>query len=286
MKRLLTAVFISLLYVVLPISPAVGKSPTSNAEAMTTKTGARVEVGASRGASSGGGRGRPRRGTSTVRCTARNPLLAGMADGLGAFLGATIDSGGPSRGLRWQICTDTARRAVGLDPTTGRWVFPSLAGPAAAPPPAADVIAQQAAAELELGLPDVATAPPRRGLQLAGVRVWFWASGAAPRQATASVPGLSATVTAEPLRLRLTTDGTTIACTGLGLPYPTRDTGGSPDTRPCTHVFQDRGRHQVTATISWRLRWEATDGTAGTLPDLDRTTTFVLAVSEGRAVTD
>ncbi|MGI8756868.1 MAG: ATP/GTP-binding protein, partial [Acidimicrobiales bacterium] len=137
-----------------------------------------------------------------------------------------------------------------------------------------------------IDLPNVATAPPQGGLQLVGVDVWFWITNNKPASVTARVPGLAATITARPRRTRLHfDDGTTVDCAGSGTPYdPAVDY--SRQTSDCTHIFQDPGRQAVDVTISWDLTWTATNGQAGTLPAVDRTTTVTLPLRQAQAVTD
>jgi predicted NUDIX family NTP pyrophosphohydrolase len=164
-------------------------------------------------------------------------------------------------------------------------VKPGAAAPAPAVP-AADVLARSASSQLVLDLPEVATSPPRGGTQLVGVPVWFWVTNTRPASATAAVPGLSATLTAEPVATRVELgDGTTLACEGPGTAYDAaRPSAGQHSS--CSHAFDDAGPATVRATVEWGLRWTASDGQQGTLPTVARTTTFTLTIEEAQAVTD
>lgn len=154
------------------------------------------------------------------------------------------------------------------------------------PPPPADVVAAQAASTLQLALPAVATAPPQGGVQLVGVDVWFWVTNSQPAQATATVPGLSATVTATPTATHLAfADGTQVECGGGGTPYD-RTRPGRQQRSTCTRIFRDRGRQRVDVTVDWAISWTASTGETGVLPVVGRTTTLVLPIQEGQAVTD
>lgn len=255
-------------------------------DAATNSGGATVTV-RSNGSSGGGGKGAQGgggRGGSTVHCTRHSVIFNGMADGLGAWLGTAPSTKGLGA-LDWVSCTDSATGR-----TTGRLDLGTAPGPTPAPVPAPQVLAAEAAAALNLDLPDIATAPPRGGLQLAGVDVWFWATGKDAHTATASIQGLSATVTARATKLDLRfDDGATQSCPGLGAPYAEdrpADTDTDTAAATCRHVFTTRARHAVTATVTWELRWEATDGSGGALDPVARTTTFALDVSDGQAVTD
>ena len=116
--------------------------------------------------------------------------------------------------------------------------------------------------------------------------MWFWTDRTSPVSTTASIPGLSATLTATPTSSRYAiSDGTTLSCPDLGTPYDAgRPSAGQHSD--CTHTFDDRGRSTVTATVDWELSWVASDGESGTLPPVAKTTTFDLDLDEGQAVTD
>ena len=150
----------------------------------------------------------------------------------------------------------------------------------------AATLARQAYRELPLLYPQPHTAPPTNVSQLVGVRTWFWIEPGQwqPRAASAAVPGLSATVTATPTATRWDTgDGTTITCDGPGIPYDP----GRPDSvqhSDCSHVFQHDGEHDVRVTIVWHVRWSATDGSGGALPDVERATQFPLQAEQRQAV--
>jgi hypothetical protein len=150
----------------------------------------------------------------------------------------------------------------------------------------AATLARQAYRQLPLLYPQPYTAPPANMTQLVGVRTWFWIDPNQwqARSATASVPGLSATVTARPAEVRWDTgDGTTITCDGPGTPYDP-DRPDSLQHSDCSHVFEHDGEHDVRATIVWQVRWTASDGTSGTLPDVTRATQFPLQAQERQAV--
>ncbi len=163
-----------------------------------------------------------------------------------------------------------------------------------AAPPAADILVAHARSQLNIDLPDIATSPPRGGTQLVGVPVWFWVQNAEPITTTASIPGLAATLTATPANTHITITGgpaqatndhVTIDCPGPGTPWqPGRyDDYAESD---CSHPFDWNGTFTIDATTDWTLTWTATNGQAGTLPDVSRTTTFTLTIQEGQAVTD
>lgn len=194
---------------------------------------------------------------------------------LAAIGGLTDDhQDGLPEGASYLICTETATNwpvafITGLDPVAD-----------------ANLVAQQAFASLTVAVPEVGTAPGVDGLLLVGLRTWFWVANDEPVSATATIPGLSATVTATAASTTFRVDdGPATTCAGGGTPY---DEGrpGSDQDQSCTHVFQVAGEHRVTVETTWTLAWTATNGVTGTLPDLVRTTELVLPLRSAEAATD
>ncbi len=152
------------------------------------------------------------------------------------------------------------------------------------PQPSGAEAAAVAAASLTVGVPEVATSPPAGGVQLVGVATWFWVADPSPISASASLPGVSATVTATPGTLRLDLgDGTSLDCPGRGTPY---DPGRSSKAQQtdCSHVYDLYGDPTVVATLDWAVTWTATTGESGTLPTISRSTSLPLHVEEAQAV--
>jgi hypothetical protein len=150
----------------------------------------------------------------------------------------------------------------------------------------AATLARRAYNELPLLYPRPRTAPPRASNQLVGVRTWLWVEPAdwQPLSATASIVGLSATVTAQPTKVVWTMgDGDEVTCDGPGTPYdPTRpDTQQSTD---CSHTYQHHGTYTALATIVWTVAWTATNGARGNLGTVQRSTQFPLTVEQRQAV--
>lgn len=187
--------------------------------------------------------------------------------------------------IAWQSCTrisdgEQVGWLVGLDQ----------------PVPLTDWVVETARSQLELDLPEVATSPPRGGVQLVGVPVWFWLANGEPVSTTASIPNLSATLTASPGPTRISIEGTdartgetveptAFECADGGRPW----VEGRDDPRadgPCSHRFTTNGTFTVDATVGWTLAWTATNGQTGTLPAVERTTSFTITIQEGQSVTD
>ncbi len=128
---------------------------------------------------------------------------------------------------------------------------------------------------LPLPVPQIRLNPPAGSAQLVSLPTWLWLDPATwgARSATASVPGLSATVTAVPVSVTWTMgDGGQVVCRGPGTPYdPKRPEAAQHPS--CSYTYRHAAdAYQVTATTTWRVTWVAhgvPDG--GTLPPLART---------------
>jgi hypothetical protein len=159
---------------------------------------------------------------------------------------------------------------------------------AAAPGPS--LLAEQAVRALRLPAPAIRLNPQPPSPQLVFVPTWLWldSSSWGERSATASVPGLSLTATARPVRVVWSTgDGDTVVC-GQGTAWRsgTDPAAVSPD---CGHVYSSAsrtapgGRYTVTATITWQVTWSG-GGASGTEPALTSTASVQVQVVEASAV--
>jgi hypothetical protein len=139
-----------------------------------------------------------------------------------------------------------------------------------------------ALSRLTLPPPAIALAPPA-GDVLVGLPAWYWVDMPwEPQEVSATLGGITATVTAEPTDLTFVPgDGSTaVRCDGPGVAW-TPDRTGDP---PCGHTYVRQGEHAVTATITWIVTWSATTGAGGPLPDLTTTATLPVVVEEVEAV--
>ncbi len=182
----------------------------------------------------------------------------------------------------------------------GRWYTVACDGE---PPPGGDsyvfistvdpaVLAEQAKRALALTAPDVRTSPSADGDQLVGVPTWLWVGDAwAPLTATASLPGVSVTVTATPESVVWDMgNGDRLVCRGAGTAYDPDRPDGDQST-DCAYTYDRASGHQpgqrypVTATTTWQVSWSASGAAGGgSLGALSRSTTFGLRVAEAQAL--
>jgi hypothetical protein len=192
----------------------------------------------------------------------------------------------------WLVCFDDAgaQREQDLfqfDP--GLPLGPNI--PGGVPVVTGQQVAQQALATVDLPDPTIATSPPVGTAQLVGFPTWLWLTGPwAQRDATATLAGTSATVSATPFAATWTfgDQSAALTCPGPGTAWDP----SHPDTSStCTHTWTTRstaadpdGTFPLTATVSYHVAWTATDGESGQLPDLTRTSTIAVTVHEAQAV--
>ena len=258
--------------------------PTTSVEAHSGRGGPGVVIGRrSEVAGSGGHRvNRP----SPVRC--QWYTLASGAIGLnlpitrvpsGAFLDK-LDPASPAGTAGYRVCVNTQTGA-----STDAFLQYGGAAPAA-PTVTPQMLAQQAAAQLDVGLPEPATSPGLNQFQLAGLPTWLWVQEWDPVSKTATIPLLSATVSARPIRS--TWDfgaGGKVICNGPGTPYDFRKAAANQST-DCSLTFTRAGTFPARVTVDWAVSWNATTGAAGTLPTIARTTAFDIEVRSAQAATD
>jgi hypothetical protein len=181
------------------------------------------------------------------------------------------------------------------------WV-PHRRGPTAPPRVSAGQLAQQAVNQLALPAPDVHYNPnlvDGRIATVVGVPTWFWVTAASYRTLaqTTAAGGVWARVVARPARTEWQTgtpDARNIVCNGPGTAYnpsqPTR-------TSACTTTYMQSSAHEpqrgpdpnnryfvATVTTVWQVSWTGNGGARGTLPEIRRQTTFLIAVAEVQAV--
>jgi hypothetical protein len=145
--------------------------------------------------------------------------------------------------------------------------------PGAAPTADPAAVARDARSRLRLPSPVIDVNPP--GDQRVNFPVWLALNPASwkPRSATASVPGVTVTATARPVRVSWSMgNGSTRTCDGPGTAWsPATDPErASPD---CGYIYRHSsasapgGTYTVVATVTWDVTW-AGAGQVGTVPGL------------------
>lgn len=232
--------------------------------------------------------GRPDAGR-VVPC--RDPVLGGFQPSTGCYLTPVSPPPPPSdpawagnypNGAIYQMA------CLGVRGTGGGWVWRAtppagLGGPSIT----AAQLAQRAVELLGLRGPRIGIAPPPGTTGLVGVPVWLWTEVTpttwGPTTATASVPGLSVTATAQAQQIRWDLgDGATVTCANPGTPY--RASLGGTESPTCGHRYaqssadQPQARYPVTATTTWRVTW--TGGGQNGVITLTRASTTTVSIGE------
>jgi hypothetical protein len=135
--------------------------------------------------------------------------------------------------------------------------------------------------------PQVAFSPPIDKM-IVNFETWLGLTPSAPITATATIPGLSATVTAEATDIEWATgsqiagDTTMISCHPWGSTKSAQDgcawTPAYPSVGKVTGTTDER--YHGTVTIIWQVSWQATNGASGALGELRTTTPIEMGVQE------
>jgi hypothetical protein len=153
--------------------------------------------------------------------------------------------------------------------------------------PGLSELAQVAMSRLAPPAPRIALSPPPPAPQLVMLPTWLWVDQATwtPRSATASVPGVTVSATATPVRVDWSTgDGGELTCDGPGTPW---QPGSDPDAESptCGHTYtrtsksQPGGVFAVSANVTWLVTWSG-GGVTGSGGPLLSTETVPVQVVE------
>lgn len=159
-------------------------------------------------------------------------------------------------------------------------VIPPGANPGGAPAVTGAQLAREAFSSFAVSAPTPEFSPTT---SVVGVATWLWLEGGwSSHSATASVPGLSATVTAEPTSVIWSMgDGGQTVCDGPGKPWNPNNPNATTD---CSYTYPVAGHFTATVIVYYQTTWSASDGTAGQLAAITGRTTVPVTVEEIQAV--
>jgi hypothetical protein len=123
---------------------------------------------------------------------------------------------------------------------------------------------------------------------LVAIPTWFFLDGWEPVTQRTAAGGTWAQVTAEPVATTWWPgDGSgPVRCAGAGRAWTATDSAGT----PCTYTYrrssaaQPNNVYLARVVVSWRVTWSGSGGLNGTLPLMERQTTFPIAVAERQTV--
>lgn len=155
----------------------------------------------------------------------------------------------------------------------------------------AQALGQEAMSRLRLPAPAIRTNPDPASGVLVQVPVWLWVDGSTwgARRATASVPGMSVTATATPVRVVWSPgDGSAdVVCDGPGTPWRA---GTDPRTASsCGHTYRTSSagvpgdKFTLRATVIWSVTWTG-GGQSGAAPPLATSSSVALPVAQSQAI--
>ncbi|MGV2915610.1 ATP-binding protein [Streptomyces alfalfae] len=176
------------------------------------------------------------------------------------------------------------------DGTNGGAMMWSATNPAGAQGPSAAELAQRALDKMRLDGAKIGSAPPVGSKGLVGMPVWLWTARTpnswGPISATAAAGGLSVTAKAHVKSIAWSMgDGTSVTCTKPGTPY--KKSYGKKESPDCGHTYSKvsaDGTFKITANSTWVIKWDATNGETGTLPNETRTADTTINIGELQVV--
>lgn len=172
--------------------------------------------------------------------------------------------------------------------TNGGWTWLPSPPPGFGGDPAQ--LARRAVDQMALEGPAIRTPLAGGAAGTVGIPLWLWTEQSAttwgPNSATASVPGLSVTATAQARWIDWDLgDGSRMRCDGPGTPY----IAGRVESPTCDHVYtaSSAGRpdnaYTVTGTTTWDVTWSG-GGTSGSL-EVTRSSTASVRIGELQVLT-
>jgi hypothetical protein len=142
----------------------------------------------------------------------------------------------------------------------------------------------------QVAAPRLGWTPLGEDLTLVGTDTWLWVANPGDAygtvSATASVPGITVTVTARARQVRWDMgDGQQVVCATPGTPWQVGMSGDDPSP-DCGHRYTREsgaapgGRFRVRATVTWDVSWTGTGGLGGDIDPLQMAATRPLRVVE------
>lgn len=217
------------------------------------------------------------------------------------WYGMNAETENPAGPVNWDLLRNPPPELVGVvvsvlrvcDDGSGAYAEAEVVRrrmPTGQPPPVDPRrLAAMARSRLPLPLPVARTSPA--GEQTVNLETWMWVENWTDQTRTASAGGVTATVTARPVRQvwSFGVPGETKVCTGAGKPY---DLSLQPwqQSTTCGYTFrhssatQPHAVYKVTASLVWHITWSSNIGAAGDLGFVTRTTNIPMSVAEHQAL--
>ena len=183
---------------------------------------------------------------------------------------------------------------------TGRWLQKVCDGSPVAvggvfaiperPPVDPGSVARRARESVSIPEPGLWTSPPADHRLYARMNTWLWLEQSwwKPYSATADTGGVSATVTARPVRATWTMgDGARTTCAGPGVAWQR----GLPEAATtCSYLYKHssagerNGTFTMSVSVEFEVAWSSSTGAGGTLAGITRTASRPVEVGEIQAV--
>ena len=153
------------------------------------------------------------------------------------------------------------------------------------------VLAQEAASRLVVDPPQVQLSPKTDVNQIVQLPTWMWVSNWESQSASASVPGVTSTVTATPITVTWDMgNGDQVLCNGPGTPFDFSRPEEEQST-DCSFTYrhsstsQPGGVYRLSATVTYEVSWSAEGAPGGgALPAVSEISSVPVRVMEIHAV--
>jgi hypothetical protein len=213
------------------------------------------------------------------------------------------DEGHPHRATSggWRLIRVETHYVCAIDPNTGDiaptyvWLGPNgeyieSCHRTAPPRPIPRALAEETATDAHLPLAQVGMSPPEGRDQMVNVPTWLWVDNWAPVTTSATLRGVTVTVTATPQSVTwdMGAGDPPVVC-GAGRRYDPARPDNEQQT-DCSYTYrrssfgQPDERFGGTATMRWAVTWTSSAGESGVLPEVSTTRPFAVRVTEGQAV--
>lgn len=159
-----------------------------------------------------------------------------------------------------------------------------------APPPIPRYLAEETVEEMALPLAGVAMSPPEGSDHLVNLASWLWVDNWRPVSTSATLRGVTVTVTATPESVTwdMGAGDPAVVC-GAGRAYDPSVPDEQQST-DCSYTYRRSSfgepdeRFRGAATMRWSIAWTSSTGETGALAPVSTRRPFALRVAEGQAV--
>ena len=186
----------------------------------------------------------------------------------------------PATGRSWirsyEVCTR------GGEPVSNNYIWELISQPN--PEIVADDLYDRAVRDIDPPVPALSPVGPG----VINLGMWLAVNDPGEYSVTATVPGLSVTVTAQLAETRFDMgNGDIVTCPGAGDPIPEAAKDDVAPSSVCGYTYQSRPEDRsvsITMTSTWTVSWTSSQGGSGTRPAISKTSSVEYEILEIQTV--